>query len=192
MKCLLCERWSFSHICKKCQHIYLQPSLYKRKVGSVDVLSFYKYSDIKELLFTKHTPLGYYIYSILAQNSFALFSKNFTFSEKVASLSIDDHNRSGYSHTALLNRSLKSAIIEPYYGRLRAKNSINYAGKSVKFRRENPRDFTYKRVKEKSVILVDDIITTGLTLSEAIENVEGSDLLFCLTLADVELKNENY
>ena len=188
MRCLLCEKWNFSHICTCCQAAYLQPSIYKRYVEGMEVISFYKYSDIEQFLFTKHTPLGYYIFTLLAKNSFQLFSKNFTFSEEVASLSIDDTNRSGYSHTAILNRSLKSKIIKPYYGKIRAKNSVNYSGQTLQYRKNSPRNFTFKPIKEGSVILVDDIITTGLTLAQAKRSVEGTDVLFALTLADAELK----
>lgn len=189
MKCLLCENWSFSHICKSCQKNYLQPSIHRRYVEGVEVISFYKYSEIEKLLFTKHTPLGYYIFNILAHNSFKLFSENFVFKESVASLSIDDHNTYGYSHTALLNRALKSRSITPYYGRLRAKNSVHYSAKSLEFREKNPRHFRYKSVKEKNIILVDDIITTGLTLKQAVASIEGADILFALTLASAEMKN---
>jgi len=40
------------------------------------------------------------------------------------------------------------------------------------------------------VILVDDIITTGSTLSQAIETVrsKNKEVLFCLTLADASLR----
>jgi len=188
MKCLLCEKWNFFHICKQCQKTYLQPSIYKRNIDGLDVISFYKYSEIEHLLFTKHTALGYYVFQILAKNSFKLFSDHFTFNEKVASLSIDDHNQNGYSHTAILNHNLKSKIITPYYGKLRAKNRVHYSGKSLDFRMQNPRDFIFERVKEQSVILVDDIITTGLTLTQAQKSIEGADVLFALTLANAELK----
>jgi len=152
----------------------------------MDILSFYKYSEIEQFLFTKHTPLGYYIFQILAQNSFKIFAQNFTLNENVASLSIDDHNRSGYSHTAILNHNLKSQIITPCYGKLRAKNSVHYSGTSLEFRIKNPRNFIFKDVKEQSVILVDDIVTTGRTLLEAKKSVTGSDVLFALTLANAE------
>jgi len=43
------------------------------------------------------------------------------------------------------------------------------------------------------VILVDDIITTGTTLNEAIKTLqtEEKEVVFCLTLADVALKNSS-
>lgn len=189
MKCLLCENWSFSHICNTCQKNYLQPSIYKRKVEGIEVISFYRYSEIEKLLFTKHTPLGYYIFTILARNSFKLFSENFTFDEGVASLSIDDHNKNGYSHTAILNKALKSKVITPYYGKMRAKNSVHYSATTLDYRKKNPRNFEYKRVKENSLILVDDIVTTGLTIKQAVDSIDNADTLFVLTLASVEMKN---
>ena len=55
----------------------------------------------------------------------------------------------------------------------------------------NPRNFTCKEFKEKNVILVDDIITTGLTLTQAVNvlHVKEKEVLFCLTLADAREKD---
>ena len=189
MRCMLCEMFSLSHICTPCQETLLTPSLYTKTIASnVRVYSFYKYSDIDSLLHTKHTPLGFYMYTILAQRAFETFAAHFVFDTPVASLSIDDHTRSGYSHTAILNRALKSRTIRPYYGKIRAQNRVNYSGKSHTFRLNNPRHFNVLPLKEETVILVDDIMTTGTTLSEASHSMHtaGKTLLFCLTLAHVE------
>lgn len=190
MRCLLCERLSLLHICKECQDRYLKPSLYKRVLqDSTFVYSFYKYDEIKDLLHTKHTDLGFYIFSILAKNSFALFAKNFTYEHKTYSIAIDDNIKSGYSHTAILNRELKSSFITPLFNKLRAKNSINYSGKTKEFRLLNPRDFQLKNITKSDIILVDDIITTGTTLKEASKVLKqaSNNTLFCLTLADASL-----
>jgi competence protein ComFC len=55
----------------------------------------------------------------------------------------------------------------------------------------NPRDFTYKHKSKRDIIVVDDIITTGTTLSQAISCINKSEnnALFCLTLADASTKN---
>ena len=191
MKCLLCESYSLSHICPSCQELFLQPKIYKRKIlNNIEVISFYRYNEIKELLHTKHTDLGYYIYTILANNSLKEFAKNFEYDSLVSSIGVDDKVSSGYSHTAILNKSLKSQNIKPLYNKLRAKNSISYSGKSREFRLLNPRDFELKDFKSENVILVDDIITTGLTLTQAISAMKqkNKNVLFCLTLADVSFK----
>lgn len=191
MRCLLCESFSLSHICSTCQDTFLTPSIYKRKIlNNIEVISFYKYKDIKDLLHTKHTDLGFYIYNILAKNSFTKFAKEFEFPHAINSIAIDDKIDSGYSHTAILNKHLKSKNIKPVYNKLKAKNSISYSGKSKEFRLLNPREFELKDDLNKDIILVDDIITTGSTLTQAIQTIktEKKNVLFCLTLADASLK----
>lgn len=191
MRCLMCESFCLSHICKKCQNTFLTPSLYRRKIlHNIEVISFYKYDDIKTLLHTKHTDLGYYVYTILAQNSLALFAKEFAYETKVTSIAVDDVPKGGYSHTAILNKALKSSCIKPEFGKLRARNQLSYSGKSREFRMQNPRDFRLENIEAKELILVDDIVTTGLTFSEAIGVLKqnNKEALFCLTLADASLK----
>jgi len=154
------------------------------------VYSFYKYSEIESLLLTKHTDIGYYIYTILAKNAFKRFRERFTFENKVAAVGIDDHARHGYSHTALLVRQLKSDVIQPYYGRLRAQSQQSYSAQTFEYRLMHPRNFLFKSFVQTEVILVDDILTTGLTLSQAVETLQahGKEVLFCLTLADADNK----
>ena len=69
-----------------------------------------------------------------------------------------------------------------------AQNRVNYSGQDLQSRLENPRDFLYKGKSNIDVILVDDIITTGITLQEAQKVLlsHGVNVLFALTLADVE------
>ncbi|MGE4419837.1 MAG: ComF family protein [Sulfurimonas sp.] len=191
MRCLMCENLSLEHICSNCQKTFLTPSLYKRKIlGNIEVISFYKYGEIKNLLHTKHTDLGYYIYNILAKNSFKKFAAEFNYPDIVAAIAIDDYVKGGYSHTAILNKALKSKNIKPLFNKLRAKNRVTYSGKSKEFRIFNPRFFEINSFKEKEVILVDDIITTGLTFTQAIQTMQKKDhdVLFCLSLADASVK----
>jgi len=186
----MCENLALTHICPSCQELFLKPSLYKRRLSNgIEVISFYKYKEIKELLHTKHTDLGYYIYTILAQNSFRKFAEEFEFSDKIVSIAIDDSVESGYSHTAILNRALESKYIKPIYSHLRAQNRVSYSGQSREFRLLNPRDFSFKQFKGDEVILVDDIITTGSTLTQAIESMRMNkkEVVLCLTLSDVSL-----
>lgn len=190
MRCLMCETLSLSHICTNCQKTFLSPSIYKRKIeNDIEVISFYKYSEIKDLLHTKHTDLGYYIYSILAKNSLKKFAQEFDYPETLASIAVDDYLSGGYSHTAVLNKALKSRCITPLFNKLRAKNRVSYSGKSREFRVLNPRAFEVKKFDAKSVILVDDIITTNLTLTQAVKAIqkENKEVVFCLTLADASV-----
>ncbi len=140
------------------------------------------------MLLTKHTDLGYHMYDILAKTAFASFAESFIYEESVAVLGIDDHVRYGYSHTALLARRLKSRVLVPYYGKLRDVSGHHYSGKDFQYRLTHPRAFEFGNVPQEKVILVDDILTTGLTLTQAAEVVQEKrkEVLFCLTLADAK------
>ena len=187
----MCESLSLSHICSTCRDTFLTPSIYKRKINhNIEVISFYKYSEIKDLLHTKHTDLGFYIYKILAKLAFSKFAKEFSFNYPLVSIGIDDNIKSGYSHTAILNKHLTCRDIKPLFNKLRSANTISYSGKSKEFRMMNPRDFKLTSFKEDSVILIDDIITTGSTLNQAVQVLKSNnkEILFCLTLADAAHK----
>lgn len=141
------------------------------------------------LLHTKHTDIGFYTYRVLAKNSFKFFAKEFCFDTKLVSIPIDDNPlKYGYSHTAILNSYLKSPYIKPIYNKLLSTNDIKYSGKNREFRKNNPRNFIFNDFKEREVILVDDIVTTGFTLCEAVEKLRqnNKEVLFCLTLASLQ------
>jgi len=190
MRCYACSKLSFKIICKTCIDQLLTVKMSTRKVGTLDVISFYKYSSLESLLHTKHKPEGYRIYKALAQMTMKPFIEEFVESDErdIYIVGIDEYVRSGYAHVALLSRAMKTKSSFPLHASLMAQNRVNYSGKSLQFRLENPRDFIYKGKSDIDVILVDDIITTGITLQEAqkvlIEN--GVNVLFALTLADVE------
>ncbi|MDD3467579.1 MAG: ComF family protein, partial [Campylobacterales bacterium] len=92
----------------------------------------------------------------------------------------------GYSHTAILANAMKNSVFEPQWGAMRAKNDVMYAGQSLEFRKNNPREFDFKGAKHKEIVLVDDIVTTGATLLEAraCSKSAGYEVLFAVTLSD--------
>lgn len=189
MKCLLCKSWSWTHVCRRCRHEHLSPSRYTRKIaGKLPVYSFYKYDEIEPLLLTKHTDIGFHLYTILAKTAFSPYAAAYESQETVAVIGVDDHVRHGYSHTALLARAMKTPYLKPRYGILRDRSGHRYSGKDFQYRLTHPRQFDPKMFPEKKVILVDDILTTGLTLTQAAEALEiaGKEVLFCLTLADAD------
>jgi len=190
MKCILCENWSFLIICNNCQHNFLHASLYKREIQKdFFIYSFYNYEEIQDLLAAKYNFCGDRVLNILAANSFALFAKNFSFVCPTFSLAIDDHTRHEFSHTAILNKHLKSTYIQPCFNVLRAKNIVKYAGKNLKYRKTHKRDFELKKMKNEKLILVDDILTSGTTLKEAYKVCsKDNEVLFALCLADAKFK----
>jgi competence protein ComFC len=151
------------------------------------VYSAYSYKDIKNLLHTKHTYLGAKIFAQLTKHALLPLVKTFTCRD-VFALPIDDHTRSGYSHTAIIVHELRE-IIEPIYCSLRAKNSIRYSGKKLSIREKEKRDFTLTCKENLNVILVDDIVTSGATLKEAnaICKMKNIHVAFATTLCDASL-----
>ncbi len=186
MRCILCQKISLSIICLTCQNNFLKPSRSVRILeNGIKVYSFYKYKEIQMLLKTKHTHIGAAVYRILAMNSFYHFSKEFSF-EKLSIVPIDDIAKSGYSHTAILAKVLQNRENKIYFNTLRAQNKINYSGKKLSYRINNPRNFIFSVKNLENIVLVDDIITTGTTILEAVKTIEklSPSPLFALTLAD--------
>lgn len=190
MRCLSCQKISFRTFCKECQKSLLKPNITKRVIGTLDVYSFYKYSSIEPILLTKHTALGYRVFSAIADITFKPFINEFILndSRKVYIVGIDEKVKNGYSHVALLTNSMKSKFSKVLHASLISSNNTTYSGKTLQFRLENPRNFTYRGKKNIDAILIDDIITTGTTLQEAQKVLEenGVNVLFALTLADAK------
>jgi competence protein ComFC len=158
--------------------------------GGLKVYSFFSYASASPILFTKHHFWGHRVLKEIASHTFKKFAGNFAFDEKVAAVAIDDKPLGGYSHTAILAHALSSSSITPVYGALRAENPVKYSGQTYEFRRKNPRRFVLSsKVKNfKYAILIDDVVTSGLTLREAHEILqkEGIATLFALVLADAK------
>jgi len=190
MRCLSCHNLSFFTFCTICQTNLLQPSISKRTLGTLEVYSFFKYQNIEDLLLTKHTPQGFKVFKALAKLTFKPFIRNFMQKDNrpIFVVGIDETIKSGYSHVALLTHEMQHKNVKIQYAKLLAKNKINYSGKTLQYRLQNPRDFHYRGEKQGQVILVDDIVTTGTTLHEAKQVLEqnGLEVLFALTLAGVE------
>ena len=190
MRCYSCSKLSLKIICKTCEEQLFVPTVSTRKVGTLDVISFFKYSTLESLLLTKHKPEGYRIYKSLAKMTMKPFIEEFVESDDrdVYIVGIDEHVKSGYAHVALLTRAMKTKYSIPQHSALMAGNRVNYSGKTLQYRLEHPRDFIYTGKSDIDVILIDDIVTTGITLQEAqkVLMAYGVNVLFALTLADVE------
>jgi competence protein ComFC len=190
MRCYSCSRLSLKIICKHCQETLFIPTVSTRKIGTLDVISFYKYAGLESLLHTKHKPEGYRIYKALAKMTLKPFIEEFVESDErvVYIIGVDEYVKSGYAHVGVLTRAMKTKYSIPLHGVLMAQSRVNYSGKSLQFRLENPRNFKYKGRSDIDAIIVDDIITTGITLQEAQSVLlsHGVNVLFALTLVDVQ------
>ena len=190
MRCYSCSKISIAILCEVCVNRLFRTNIGTRTIGTLDVISFYKYSVLETLLLTKHKPEGYRIYKALAKMTMKPFMEEFIESDDrvVYIVGVDEVVKSGYAHVALLTRTMKTKTSIPLHSVLMAQNRVNYSGKDLQFRLANPRNFKYTGKKNIDAILVDDIITTGITLQEAQKVLmqNGVNVLFALTFADVE------
>lgn len=190
MRCFSCSKLSFSILCKSCQEKLFIPTVTKRTVGTLEVVSFFKYSALEPLLHTKHKPEGYRIYKALAKMTMKPFMEKFLQidDQTIYIIGIDERIKNGYAHVALLTHAMKHKNAIPLHSALMAKNKISYSGKPLQYRLEHPRDFVYSGKPNIDAVLVDDIITTGITLQEAQKVLlgHGVNVLFALTLADAQ------
>ncbi len=190
MRCIACHKLSKDIVCPQCRDIFLSPGIHRRKIGTLDVVSLFGYKEIEPFILSKHTSTGYRIYKFFGKFFIAPFIEEFAKKSNgnISIVTIDDNVKSGYSHTALLTHSIVYPSVEVLHSALLATNRVNYAGKSLEFRLQNPRNFRYNGKASGSVILVDDIITTGTTLQEAhtLLRSHGVDVLLAMTLADAK------
>jgi len=190
MRCISCHTFSKDLFCPACRDRLLRPSVTQREVGTLSVVSLFAYSAVEPFLLTKHTPLGYRVYRYFAEHFVAPVLYDFArqMEESFSLIAVDENVRHGYAHTALLSRAVSHPKIRVEHGKLLARNRVNYAGKTLQYRLEHPRNFDYTGSTEQSVVLVDDIVTTGITLQEAQLRLHqsGVDVLFALTLADAQ------
>ena len=186
MFCAFCKSFTLKTFCKTCSQILSEPSPLVRELEGFKIYSFYGYSEIKELIHSKHHMHGLFIYKNLAKFAFKKFAKSFSFPEQIYALPIDDRVHNGYSHTAILANELRAKNLKPIFHALHATSSVSYSGKDLKFRQNNPRNFKILKKITAPVILVDDIVTTGTTILEARDTLQkaGVDVLFALVLAD--------
>lgn len=187
MLCYNCSKPTFKIFCSKCEKEFKQLECKRRILDDgLEVISFYKYSKIKNLLSHKHYISGYFILNKLASYSY----KRFRFKNELAyAIGLDDDIKEGYSHTAILLKNMKANNIIPCYNVIKAKNRVIYKGKSLAFRKKNKRNFELLKNIDKPVILVDDIITTGETLKQAHAVLKKAkiNVLFAVVLADAKV-----
>ncbi len=190
MRCYTCSKFSVAILCELCVKRLFPVTMSTRTIGTLDVISFYKYTTIESLLLSKHKPEGYRIYKALANMTVKPFIDEFLEADDrvIYIVGVDEYVKSGYAHVALLTRAMQRKNAITQHASLMAQNRVNYSGKDLQFRLNNPRNFSYSGKTNIDVILVDDIITTGITLQEAQKVLiqHGVNVLFALTLADVD------
>ncbi|WP_240329201.1 ComF family protein [Helicobacter suis] len=190
---MLCLAWTrpFSLLCKRC-YDHLPLVFQTQMIHGLPVYSFYLYEEIEMLLKSKYKTLGSRILSLLSQRAREYFYTHYTFkSSPLYALPIDDHIKRGYSHTAIIANTFCKGELKNHckavYAKLMARSNVTYAGTSYQFRQKHKKDFVFKGDPHLNYFLVDDVLTTGSTMQEAIKTVTdtGARVIFALVLARV-------
>ncbi|GMB95946.1 phosphoribosyltransferase family protein [Helicobacter sp. NHP22-001] len=183
MRCFSCGAFSFKLLCKRC-YAELAPLLENYRLENTPIYSFYAYDEIEFLLKSKYSLIGSRLLSLLALRAQNLLKP--LLQQPLYALPIDDHIKRGYSHTAAITHALcKNSSCKPVYNKLCATKNITYAGQSLEFRQKNPKGFVFKGDPNLAYFLVDDVLTTGTTLRQAIQTLRqvGAKVAFALVLA---------
>jgi competence protein ComFC len=190
MRCFSCDNLSIEPICQECIKEFLTPQLIKKEIGNLEVISFFQYSNTAEFIKSKYSDSGYRVYKFIAQRYFQPFIKAYVESfkdRKIYLIGVDENLNREYSNIAILTHyGAKENRAKALHNVLKAKNKVQYAGKSLEFRLENPRNFIYSGPKNIKAILIDDTVTTGSTLEEASRVLKrnGVEVDFALTIAN--------
>lgn len=170
MRCVLCHSLSWNLLCHSCLR-WIAPTPQTRTIGDLCIYSVFDYHEVDILLKSKYAIIGSRILRLLANKAARFVAQNAKLPRDIYGVAIDDKPKGGYAHTAIIAHAFEHyAGIAALYGRLIAQSNVRYAGKSLDFRRKNPRRFTTTLTQEiagNGVILYDDIIITGTTLREA-------------------------
>ncbi len=192
MRCQSCHRLSWSVVCDACRDRLLVPSPTSRKIGTLEVVSLFAYEHLEPFLLTKHTPTGWRVYRYFGRHFIAPFLDEFVqkISQETAIrvVTAGSEVSHGYSHTAAMLHGLRHVRLRSDPVGLRARHAVHYAGKSLAYRLAHPRGFVYTGPPGGDAILLDDIVTTGLTLQEAARTLEqrNVNVLFGLVMADAQ------
>jgi len=193
MRCFSCNKLSLEPICKECEQEFLTPEMIEEEIGNLEVVSFFDYYLTVDFIKSKYISSGYRIYKFLAKNYFKQFLKAYT--ENIDSnilyvIGVDENVDRGYSNVALLTHysTQNNPKTIPLHNALKARNRVQYAGKSLEFRLDNPRDFIYKGPENVDAIIIDDTTTTGTTLEQAYRVLKqhNVNVHFALTLANAK------
>ncbi|CRF52185.1 ComF family protein [Helicobacter ailurogastricus] len=185
MRCFVCMAWSVKLLCRRC-YADLAPRLQAHRLEDTPIYSFYVYDEVEFLLKSKYHLVGSRLLPLLALRVCGLL-KPFL-SKPLYALPIDDHIKRGYAHTAIIARALcTKSPCKPVYHKLRATKDVAYAGQSLAFREQNPKGFVFTGDPSLPYFVVDDILTTGTTLRQALKTLKatGAQVAFGVVLAKV-------
>ncbi len=192
MYCVVCGQLSWHIICKSCLHNIWHVDSKRILHNNVKVFSSFAFSELKFLLASKNHIIGSRIFKCLGYYGvykfFASYPNLAALHKKyIAVISIRNHTIGAYSHSAILAQCFQKYGFQVFHNALIIGNNSRFAFLGRQEREKIGRNFHFTLKKEyESIILVDDIITTGQTLFEASQILMQNNHtpLFAWTLCD--------
>ena len=168
--------YAFSHkdniICESCFST-LKAKFINFKIGSIDALSIYDYNEaIKKLIYTFKGCYDYELKDVFLTRYLSylkLLYKGYIV-VPVPSSEIDNQKR-GFNHVKEVFKNLGLPMVDV----LKKVNKEKQSSKTSKDRlkvNKNIESCNIEQVKDKKVLIVDDIYTTGATMFRSIELVK--------------------
>ena len=171
--------------CKNERNVDLSRSVFDYKGGGESLVKKLKYSDARYL----SEPLAKYLKNVYIKNYFTPDVICF-----VPSTEKTQYKR-GYNQAELLARELCRLVNAKCYDILeKVKDTPHQAGLDLIKRRKNLSGAyalkSRKSFKDKKILLIDDVLTTGATASEiaALFKKRGAKSVYLLTLASVNAR----
>ncbi|WP_121021318.1 ComF family protein [Helicobacter vulpis] len=177
MRCVLCERWirPLALVCARCDPL-LEPQILTREVEGVVIYGFYLYEEMEMLLKSKYYDIGSRLLALLAHKAYLAFLAQvyptLHLPKPLYGIALDDRLKRAYAPTAVILRQFcQERVFYPLYNTLHASNQVTYAGQSLAFRQSHSKGFVYKGQSGLEGFMVDDILTTGTTMCQALQAV---------------------
>lgn len=195
-KCPYCTKFiSYDEIaCKKCRDCFPKQSANRFAKGGYHCYSPFLYKDIfadsvKRFKFKNHPEYS----KKLAQPLANVVSKNINNVKFDFVTCVPMHkkklNKRGYNQAQLLGRDLAKLIDLPYIDALVKVKDNKEQHKCTKAERSQNVKGAYKAltpqiIKNKTILIVDDIVTSGYTLGECCEILKqnGAKQVYCVTV----------
>ncbi len=194
-RCVFCAKLCSSDLCSKCKNDIVEkfnPIIVQTIHKNVICVSPFVYEGkIKEIIhiykFRHHKNLSKIFVPFMISSINEKFRKiKFDLVTSVP-LYVSSLNNRGYNQSQVIGVELAKSLNVPYENCIEKvkRNKVQH-GLSFRERQENVKGVyrVTKDYKNKNILLCDDIITTGATLSECVKNLKNSGAnVFCVAVS---------
>ncbi len=187
-KCEVCGKTTYEnrYICKKCEYNFLEKSIGKTRniTNTYDIIYVSRYSQIKKyMLLYKFNSKRYIgnMFITLLNKRIENLKLDFDIVTAVP-LSKEKRKSRGYNQSEFIAKKIAEKYNKKYINFLyKNRNNVNQSSLNKEQRKENIKGiFTLEekiilnkeKYKNKKILLIDDVYTTGVTIDECIKIIK--------------------